>query len=166
MEKSANPFARFVLAHLKTLETQSDYETRMQWKLRIIQGLYDMGVPEEEIGQLYHDFDWLLALPETLSTRYHREMTRFEENRTMPHLSTAERIGRKIGRQEGQIEEAQASILEILEARMSVIPPDVALRVAQINDLNSLRMLRRRLLEGASLSELGLTKITDVAEEN
>ena len=71
LERSDNPFARFVVAHLKTLETQSDYETRLEWKLRIIQGLYDMGVPDSEIGQLYHDFDWLLALPEPMAVRYH-----------------------------------------------------------------------------------------------
>ena len=57
MEQSRNPFARFVLAHLKTVATRSDYESRLAWKLRIIQGLYDMGVSEAEIGQLYHDFD-------------------------------------------------------------------------------------------------------------
>src|SRR2546425_7918430 len=96
LEKSANPFARFVLAHLKTLETQGDYETRLEWKLRIIQGLYDMGVPDAEIGQLCHDFDWLLALPEPLALRYHNTMTRFEEEKEMPHLTTSERIGRKV----------------------------------------------------------------------
>ncbi len=53
---------------------------------------------------MYHDFDWLLALPEALASRYHNEMTQFEEERTMPHLSTAERIGRKIGIKEGRVE--------------------------------------------------------------
>ena len=85
LEGSANPFARFVLAHLKTLETQGRYETRLEWKLRIIQAA-DRGVPEAEIGKLSHDFDWLLALPETLARRYHRAMTRFEEEQAMPHL--------------------------------------------------------------------------------
>ena len=178
LEQSANPFARFVLAHLKTVQTQGDYETRMQWKIRIIQGLYDMGVPEEEIGQLYHDFDWLLTLPEPLATRYHKTMTRFEEERTMPHLSTAERIGRREGRKEGkqegreegrqegreegrqegrvvgQLEEAQASLLEIIEARAGTVAPEMAARVAQIHDLDRLRTLRKLLLGGAPLTEI------------
>ena len=104
LERSANPIARFVVAHLKTMETQGDYETRLEWKLRIIQGLYEMGVADAEIGQLCHDFDWLLALPEPLALRFHRSMTRFEEEKEMPHLSTAERIGRKAGREEGRQE--------------------------------------------------------------
>ena len=87
LEHSSNPFARFVMAHLKTLETQGDYETRLQWKLRIIQGLYDMGVPDEEVGQLYHDFDWLLALPEQLSVRFHTTMNSFKWFRTPLELS-------------------------------------------------------------------------------
>ena len=105
LEQSRNPFARFVLAHLKTVATRGDYESRLAWKVRIIQGLYDMGVSEAEVGQLYHDFDWLLALPEPLALRYHKTMVQFEEEREMPHMTTAERIGMKkgvvIGREEG-----------------------------------------------------------------
>ena len=166
LEQSTNPFARFVLAHLKTVQTQGDYETRMEWKVRIIQGLYGMGVPEEEIGQLYHDFDWPLALPEPLAKRYHTTMTRFEETRAMPHLSTAERIGRREGRKEGRVEgleeglvkgqvvEAQASLLEIIEARVGTVPQDIASRVAQISDLDRLRNLRKLLLKEDSLADI------------
>src|SRR5262249_35724228 len=115
LERSDNPFARFVVAHLRTLETQDDYETRLQWKLRLIQGLYDMGLPEDEIGQLGHDFDWLLALPEPLSLRYHNAMTQFEEEKGMPHVSTAERIGMKIGREKGLQEGRTEGRLEGLQ---------------------------------------------------
>jgi len=90
LEQSRNPFARFVLAHLMTVATRGDYENRLEWKVRIIQGLYDMGESEAEIGQLYHDFDWLLALPESWEVRYHKTMVEFEEERDMPHLTTAE----------------------------------------------------------------------------
>ncbi len=79
LERSDNPFARFVVAHLKTVETRGDYETRLEWKLRLIQGLYDLGLPDDEVGQLGHDFDWLLALPDPLALRYHRTMTQFAE---------------------------------------------------------------------------------------
>ena len=153
LELSRNPFARFVLAHLKTVETQGDYETRSAWKVRIIQGLYEMGVSEAEIGQLYHDFDWLLGLPEALAVRYYETIVRFEEERDMPHLTTAERIGRKIGRDEGEavgrIKEAAASIMEILEARQGEVSVPTAARLAQITDLNHLCQLCRLLVTGA-----------------
>lgn len=157
LEHSANPFVRFVLAHLKTLATQGDYETRLGWKLRIIQGLYAMQVPEAEIGQLTHDFDWLLALPDPLANRYYQSMTTFEEEKSMPHLSTAERIGRREGRKEGRVEgrveEAWATTLDILEAKIGTVPQELASRLMQIHDLERLRRLRKQLLSGMSLAD-------------
>ncbi len=153
LEQSENPFARFVLAHLKTLQTQTDYESRLAWKLRIIQGLYAMGVSEAEIGSLSHDFDWLLALPEPLEANYYQQMVRFEEERAMPHMSTAERIGHKRGREEGRMEELYASILEILELKFGSVPAEIAQAVESLADMDRLRSLRKMLLLGATLSE-------------
>lgn len=161
LERNANPFARFVLAHLKTIATQGDYETRLQWKLRIIQGLHDLGVSDAEVGQLSHDFDWLMTLPDTLANRYHKTMFRFEEDRGMTHISTSERIGRREGRKEGllegelkgQLTEARTSILEILEAQFGSVPPDLVSRVTQLNDLDRLRRLRKLLINGIPLAD-------------
>lgn len=167
LETSDNPFARFVVAHLKTLETQGDYETRLQWKLRLIQGLYDMGLPEDEIGQLGHDFDWLLALPEPLAQSYFRSMTRFEEERTMPHLSTFERIGRREGRKEGRKEgraEGQAEgrvegrkevLIDQMREKFGPLPEQT---VAQIEELSEAQVDRclRAILTAKSVDELGL----------
>jgi len=135
LERSENPFARFVVAHLKTLQTQGDYETRLQWKLRLIQGLYDMGLPDEEVGQLGHDFDWLLALPDPLALRYHTTMTQFEEERAMPHLSTAERIGRDIGRKEGREEGREEGRMEgRVEGRREVLRALIAVKFGPLTD--------------------------------
>lgn len=49
LEQNANPFARFVLAHLKTRQTRNHPEDRFAWKLRIVQGLYDQKFPEEDV---------------------------------------------------------------------------------------------------------------------
>jgi hypothetical protein len=146
LERSANPFARFVLAHLKTLETQGRYETRLEWKLRIIQGLYAMGVPEAEIGQLYHDFDWLLALPETLETRYHQVMSVFEEERTMQHMSTAERIGQK---------EGMRTLILLLGSKRFGSPDDkTKAALERITSIKRLEKLAERLLEAENWTEL------------
>lgn len=63
----------------------------------------------------------------------------------MPHISTAERIGRT--------EEAQASILEFLEARMGNVPPEMAARLTQINDLDRLHRLRKLLFSDIQLAD-------------
>lgn len=161
LESSSNPFARFVWAHLKTVQTKEDYETRLQWKLRIIKRLYDMGVSEAEIGQLYHDFDWLLTLPEGLARRYHREMTTFKEERTMPHMTTAERIGRidgrkegrKEGKAEGKIEGKVLLLKAMLEQKFG--PLSVA-RIAALQSMHDadLTQIGIRLLTAQTLDEL------------
>jgi hypothetical protein len=155
LERSTNPFARFVVAHLKTQQTQGDYETRLQWKLRLIQGLYDMGLPDAEIGQLGHDFDWLLVLPDPLALRYHTTMTEFEEERGMPHLSTAERIGRNIGRKEGKLEGQRELLLDQAATKFGPLPADI---IAEINAFTEARLqsLGQAILTANTLEELGL----------
>jgi hypothetical protein len=155
LEQSANPFARFVVAHLKTLQTQGDYESRLEWKLRIIQSLYDMGVSQEEIGRLAHDFDWLLALPEPMALRYHTSMTRFEEEKAMPHLSTAERIGRKIGREEGREEGRRGLLHDQLAEKFGSLPDGTVARLEAMT-ADELDRLGRQILTAQTLAELGL----------
>jgi hypothetical protein len=40
MERSRNPFAAIVLAHLKSQATSHDVEQREAWKWRLVRGLY------------------------------------------------------------------------------------------------------------------------------
>ncbi len=49
LETSTNPFAAVVLAHGQALGTRGDPPTRRQWKLRIVQGLYDRGWAEDDV---------------------------------------------------------------------------------------------------------------------
>ena len=156
-----------MVAHLKTLETQSDYETRLEWKLRIIQGLYDMGIPDTEIGQLCHDFDWLLALPDPLSLRYHTTMTRFEEEKEMPHLTTSERIGRQIGRkigleegreegrQEGREEGRRDLLLVQLSMKFGPLTEEIFTRVHAL-ETSEIERLGRAILTAQTFQELNL----------
>ncbi len=48
LEASKNPFAKVVLAHLKTLETRDDPANRRTWKMRLVRGLYEQGFGSEE----------------------------------------------------------------------------------------------------------------------
>jgi hypothetical protein len=112
-------------------------------------------VPEEEIGRLYHDFDWLLALPEPLATRFHGTMTQFEEEKEMPHLSTAERVGRRIGRKEGREEGRRAMLKDLMEFKLGPLSKDV---IAAVNSLNANEVDRisREILSAQSLDDLVL----------
>ena len=105
---------------------------------------------------IHNDFDgaWKNMLTEQrFAVRYHETMVHFEEEREMPHMTTAERIGMKRGEATGRIKEALASIMEILEARQGEVPAETAARLARITDLDRLRQLRRLLVTGAPIED-------------
>jgi hypothetical protein len=49
LEKSDNPFATVVMAHLKTQETSNKQRERKEWKLSLIRRLYELGWQETDI---------------------------------------------------------------------------------------------------------------------
>lgn len=101
LEQSNNPFAIVVLAHLKTLETRKDNDSRRRWKIRLTKELYLRGFTRTEIINLYRFIDWIMVLPEELEELFHREIIQFEEERKMQYITTAERIGMEKGKKEG-----------------------------------------------------------------
>jgi len=50
LEKSDNPFAIVVMAHLKTQETRSDEIERKKWKLHLTKHLYDCGYQRKDVS--------------------------------------------------------------------------------------------------------------------
>ncbi|MBC8875225.1 MAG: cytosolic protein [Planctomycetes bacterium] len=97
LERDPNPFAAIVLTHLKTLETRQDPESRRAWKVRLIKGLYERGLGREDIRQLFRLIDWMMDLPEDLNEQFWLEIEKLEEERTMPYITSVERLGRKKG---------------------------------------------------------------------
>ena len=100
LERSANPFAAVIMAQLKVLETRHEPETRWQWKLRLVKGLYDRGLKREKVRQLFRVLDLMLALPPELEPSFRTEIERFEEARHIPYVTSIERLarGRTTGR--------------------------------------------------------------------
>jgi hypothetical protein len=87
LEASRNPFAKVVLAHLKTLETRGDPGERRDWKVRIACGLHECGFVPEEIQQLVKLVDWLMELPVRLQRNFEQITHEFEEGRHMPYIT-------------------------------------------------------------------------------
>ena len=125
LEQSPNPFAAILLAHLKVLETRGVPQTRWQWKLRLVKGLYERGLKREQIRHLFRVLDWMLALPKELDVSFNEELHRFEEERRMPYVTSIERLGlergreegREEGREQGLIAGARSTIRMLLKAR-------------------------------------------------
>jgi hypothetical protein len=97
LEAEKNPFARVVLAHLKTLETRRDPEGRRAWKFRLVRGLFERGFKTEDVRQLFRLIDWLMELPPTLDKLFWKDVNEYQEVRTMPFITTPERLGRRMG---------------------------------------------------------------------
>jgi hypothetical protein len=87
LEASHNPFAKVILAHLKTLETRGDAGERRDWKVRIACGLHECGLGPEETQQLVKLVDWLMELPAGLQQDFEQKTHEYEEGRHMPYIT-------------------------------------------------------------------------------
>ena len=101
LEGSRNPFAVIVMAHLKEMETKEDIDNRLFWKITLVKRLYEKGYSKRDILLLYKFIDCLINLPEELGRKFHEEIIRYEEEKKMPYITTAERIGIEKGIQQG-----------------------------------------------------------------
>ena len=132
LEASLNPFAVVIMAHLKTQQTRGDEATRYQWKLRLTRMLYERGFSRAEIVGLYKFIDWLMQLPRELEHGFWTEMHEYEEEKRMPYISSALRIGIE--------EKMQQLISKFLQARFgepakTVLPRLENLSADQLDNL-------------------------------
>ncbi|WP_414550491.1 Rpn family recombination-promoting nuclease/putative transposase [Anabaena sp. CCY 0017] len=157
LENSNNPFATVVMAHLKTQQTRSSPAERKIWKFRLIRRLYDIGLQEQDIRNLYRFIDWVMILPKALENQFWDEFKQFEQERTMRYVTTGERIGyergREEGKQEGRQEGEQAIILKLLKRRVGELSPEIQQRIQSLSG-NQLETLGEALLDFTSMSDL------------
>ncbi|MGH9845789.1 MAG: cytosolic protein, partial [Blastocatellia bacterium] len=63
LEKSDNPFAIVVMAHLRAMETRRDPRRRLNWKVTLTRMLYRRGYSKRDVVDLMRFLDWVMALP-------------------------------------------------------------------------------------------------------
>lgn len=115
LETSLNPFAIVVIAHLKAQETKDNRRERKKWKLALIRRLYEQNYSRLEVINLFQFIDWVMTLPEELEQEFWQEIRQLEEERSMPYITSVQRIGRQEGIQEGRQEGRQAGLLKGIE---------------------------------------------------
>ncbi len=166
LERSDNPFALAVLAHLKTLETKGNPEDRYQWKLRLVRMLFQRGWERLAIESLFGFIDWIMRLPQSLEDRFEIQVEKDEkEGKAMELMSPREKKwlkmgktegrteGRSEGRSEGRTEEAQFSVLDALEIRFGTISETLEIQVRQIGNLDRLHDMLKMAINSPSLQE-------------
>ncbi len=112
LETSRNPFAIVVIAHLKAQETKDDRQERKKWKLMLIRRLYEQNYSRIDVINLFQFIDWVMSLPRELEQEFWQEVQQLEEERSMPYITSVQRIGREEGRQVGIQEGRQVGIQE------------------------------------------------------
>ena len=79
--------------------------------------------------------DWIMELPAELEEELSVELAEFEKERTMPYVTSFERIGREKGRAEGEIKAKVETLLELLALRFeTAIPAELEERIRATTD--------------------------------
>jgi len=78
-----------------------DGASRKDAKVALIRLLYERGYRRKQIIQLFNIIDWMLQLPKGLEREFLQVVYAIEEEKQMPYINTAERLGLEQGRQEG-----------------------------------------------------------------
>ncbi|OUC14969.1 MAG: hypothetical protein B0A82_09285 [Alkalinema sp. CACIAM 70d] len=160
LERSQNPFAWVVMAHLKMQETRRDKLSRKDWKLRLIRSLHESGYNKTDVLNLFNFIDWILGLPKALERKFWQELQAYEEERKVPYITSVERIGYDRGKIEGQMEEAQRSlererslILRQLTRKVGAVPDHILDRINALS-IEHLESLGEALLDFESIEDL------------
>ena len=166
LERSSNPFAVVVLAHLKAQETAGDNRRRYTWKVRLIKGLYARGWGRDDVRQLVRLIDWFLQLPKRVESRVEKEIEAFEQEKQMPYVTSFERLGQERGMKQGMkqgmeqgMERGEAiglktGIALALKAKFGSKSSILIARVKRINDLQRLRGIADRLATATTIDEV------------
>jgi hypothetical protein len=152
LEQSPNPFAKVVMAHLKTQETSKDDPRRKDWKLRLIRQLHEEGYNGTDISNLFQFLDWSMHLSKTLKAEFWRELKQYEEERKVPYITSIEQMGYERG-----VEEAR---LEFEEARQQL---EEAKRVELEEARQQLEALEETRLQLETLEENQLREKQEIA---
>ncbi|MCF7669614.1 MAG: hypothetical protein K9N48_07555 [Verrucomicrobia bacterium] len=96
---------------------------------------------------------------------FRKQLVEYEQEKTMPYVTSIERLGRKEGLQEGmqkgrrsgllegRLEALRADIVEVLEVRFSSVPKELNAKVNGIADEQELRRLHRKAVLAPSIEE-------------
>ena len=149
LEASDNPFATVVMAHLKTQQTTKKLAERKTWKFSLIRRLYEQGLQEKDIRNLYRFIDWVMILPKALEAEFWQEFKEFEQERTMSYITTGERIGYERGKEEGE----QNLVIRLLQRRVGELPQEVIEEIQALS-LERLEALGEALLDFTAMDDL------------
>jgi hypothetical protein len=152
--EQTNPFAIITAAHLKTKATRDKPQERYTWKWTITRALYGKGFSTTDILNLYRLVDWLMMLPDDLTKQFTQNLIAYEEEKKMPYVTSAERIGIEKGLDIGQLNEAREMVLEALDTKFSSnVPADIRQVIKNLNNRLMLRKLHKSTIQSKDIDD-------------
>ncbi len=146
LEADSNPFARIVLAHLKALETRRDPQTRRLWKFRLVRGLFERGFQAEDVRQLLRLIDWLMELPQAQENQFREELRHYQEEQTVPFVTSFERYGMRQG--------MLVMIEDLLRAKFGEEGVQLLPEIKALGDADKFRALHGTIFKADTLAEV------------
>jgi len=131
LERSTNPFAIMVMAHLKALETRNDRLERQQWKLILTRRLYELGYNSQDVINLFYFIDWLMSLPEDLDREFWQQVRQIEEEKQMRYVTSVERRAIEQGIEQG-IDREVSFVVRLLDRRFGKLDETLVERVRRL----------------------------------
>ena len=141
LEANSNPFASVVLAHLRAIQTRKDPNSRKKYKIGLIKGLFQFGWLPEDVRQLFRVIDWMMDLPWELQQGFQNELHAWEEEKSMPYITSVERFGIELGHRQGLSEGLQKGIAIALAAKFEKVDKRLIAKVRGITKVDELEAL-------------------------
>ena len=169
LDQSKDPAAMVIAAHRAAQQTSAKMADRLGMKWQLTRRLYDRGYSKEDILTLFRLIDWLIVLPEDEDIAFRQKLMEYEEEKVMPHITSIERIGMKLGRkegmrlgkkqgfrlggQEGELRALREGILEILDLRHKAVPDRLKENINAMSSRDQLKKLLRKAVTVPNLAD-------------
>ena len=168
LEASTNPVAKVILAHRIAQRTAKDPVARMQAKVRWFRELLLQRFTRRQIKNLFRALEAMNPLPEQLDVEFRNQVRQCDPHKTMPIITSFERLARKEGlaeghsqglsqglskglstglsqgRAEGQLAALRDAIRDLLEERFGHTPPAIGEHLQQESNPLTLRSWLRK----------------------
>ncbi|HET6384945.1 MAG TPA: hypothetical protein VFJ58_16245 [Armatimonadota bacterium] len=154
LERSDNPFALAVLAHLRSVATSRNPRKRRREKEHLTIKLHESGLPQETMVDLQRFLELVMPLPIDLEREYQQAVKDYERRTKVPVLTQWEKMARQEGRQEGQQEIALKIALDLLDDRFSQAPASLREKLTSVSDPAKLQQIVKAISRAESLAEV------------
>jgi hypothetical protein len=154
LEKSDNPFAVVVLAHLAARDTANDRAHRRIWKVRLLKGLYNRGWDRKDIRELIKLIDWFLKLGRDDDRLVRAEIEADEKEKQMPYITSFEQMAMEEGEARGEARGLKNGIALALRLKFGQASLQILDEIQQIDDFQVLRKITQAIESAATLNDV------------